>query len=315
MTASAPGVPLSRSMEFDLVVIGGGSGGLAGAFRAARYGARVALLEPCELGGTCVNRGCVPKKAMWLAADLARKIGLAARVGFDVPPPALDWSAFVAHRQGYIAGILASYRQRLDASGIVLMPTRGRLASPTCVETEQGVTLRAGHVLIATGGHPRVPAIPGAGLGVVSDDFFHLRSAPERVAIVGGGHIAAELAGVLQALGSRVELFVRGQRCWRSSMPTSPPSWSRISGMTAPACTSAMRCTRWRMPATDESRCAARRVRWAKRSTRSSSRRGAIRTRPASGSNPSAWPAMRADMSSWMRARTPACPASTPSAT
>lgn len=199
-------------LEFDLVVIGGGSGGLAGAFRAARHGARVALLEPGELGGTCVNRGCVPKKAMWLAADLSHRIALAARMGFDVPPPALDWCEFVAHRQGYIAGIHAGYRQRLDESGIVLMPTRGRLAAAGRVETEDGVALRAAHVLIATGGHPRVPAIPGAGLGVVSDDFFHFRSAPGRVAIVGGGYIAAELASVLQALGSRVELFVRGQR-------------------------------------------------------------------------------------------------------
>src|SRR5690606_6613394 len=101
---------------FDLVVIGGGSGGLAGAFAAAAHGARVALLEPGELGGTCVNAGCVPKKAMWLAAGLAERMALAADLGFDLPqsPPALDWPAFIAHRQRYIAGIHASYRRRLD---------------------------------------------------------------------------------------------------------------------------------------------------------------------------------------------------------
>src|SRR5690606_18337520 len=103
-----------KPLDFDLIVIGGGSGGLAGAFRAAAHGARVALLEPKELGGTCVNVGCVPKKAMWLAAELSQKIALAASLGFDVAPPALDWKEFVVHRQRYIAGIHASYRKRLD---------------------------------------------------------------------------------------------------------------------------------------------------------------------------------------------------------
>ncbi|HET6434897.1 MAG TPA: FAD-dependent oxidoreductase, partial [Xanthomonadaceae bacterium] len=100
--------------DFDLVVVGGGSGGLAGAFRAAAHGARVALLEPGALGGTCVNVGCVPKKAMWLAADLAHRLALAREVGFDLPPaPALDWTAFIAGRQHYIGNIHASYRKRL----------------------------------------------------------------------------------------------------------------------------------------------------------------------------------------------------------
>src|SRR5690606_40998036 len=101
-----------RVSDFDLVVLGGGSGGLAGAFRAAGYGARVAILEPGELGGTCVNVGCVPKKAMWLAGDIAHKLALARELGFDLPeaPPALDWPAFIAFRQRYIGNIHASYR-------------------------------------------------------------------------------------------------------------------------------------------------------------------------------------------------------------
>lgn len=200
------------STDFDLIVIGGGSGGLAGAFRAAAHGARVAILEPGELGGTCVNVGCVPKKAMWLAADLSQKIVAAAQVGFAVPPPQFDWRAFVAHRQRYIANIHTSYQQRLDANKIALLRTRGCLSAKDTVETDDGIRLRAPHILIATGGRPQRPEIPGAEYGLVSDDFFNLCSAPERVAIVGGGYIGVELAGVLQALGSRVDMYVRGRR-------------------------------------------------------------------------------------------------------
>ena len=198
--------------DYDLVVIGGGSGGLAGAFRAASHGARVALLEPSELGGTCVNVGCVPKKAMWLAAELAQRIDMASRLGFDLPPPKLDWREFIVHRQRYIAGIHDSYRKRLDAAGIVQLPCRGHFIDAHTVETNQGLRITAAHTLIATGGQPKCPDIPGAELGLVSDDFFNLCDAPERVAIVGGGYIAVELGGVLQALGSKVELFVRGKR-------------------------------------------------------------------------------------------------------
>ncbi len=197
------------SLDFDLVVIGGGSGGLAGAFRAAEHGARVALLEPGELGGTCVNLGCVPKKAMWLAADLAQQLALAERVGFALPPPQLDWPAFIAHRQRYIANIHASYRRRLDAARIVLLPTRGRLLDAHTVACDDDLQLRAQRILVATGGHPVRPDVPGARLGGVSDDFFHWCAPPGRVAIVGGGYIAVELAGMLQALGSRVGMFVR----------------------------------------------------------------------------------------------------------
>lgn len=199
-------------LDFDLVVIGGGSGGLAAAFRAAEHGARVALLEPAELGGTCVNVGCVPKKAMWLAAHVSERIELAAQLGFDGPAPKLDWCEFVTHRQRYIANIHASYRRRLDAAGIVTVASRGRLLDPRTVECADGVRLRAAHVVIATGGRPRRPSIPGAELGLVSEDFFRFTAAPGRVAIVGGGYIGVELSGMLRALGSEVELFVRGPR-------------------------------------------------------------------------------------------------------
>ena len=119
----------TSGFDYDLIVLGGGSGGLAGAFRAAEHGARVALLEPGDLGGTCVNLGCVPKKAMWLAADLAAKVGIAARLGFDVPESAeLDWREFIVDRQRYIAGIHQSYRRRLDEAGVSLVPQRGVMA-------------------------------------------------------------------------------------------------------------------------------------------------------------------------------------------
>lgn len=202
--------------DFDLIVVGGGSGGLAGAFRAAAHGARVALLEPGELGGTCVNVGCVPKKAMWLAAELSQHITLASELGFSTPAPKLDWREFIVHRQRYIAGIHTSYRKRLDENGIVWMPCRGRLIDQHTVESEDGTRLTAPHILLATGGHPRRPPVPGAEHGLVSDDFFNLCEAPPRVAIVGAGYVAVELAGVLQALGSQVELLVRGQRLLES---------------------------------------------------------------------------------------------------
>jgi glutathione reductase (NADPH) len=198
--------------DFDLIVIGGGSGGLAGAFRAAAHGARVALLEPSALGGTCVNVGCVPKKAMWLAAEVAGRLRMAETLGFGAASCALDWPAFIAHRERYIGGIHASYRRRLDEAGIALMPHRGRLLDARRVQTDAGVILSAAHVLLATGGVPVKPSIPGAELGAVSDDFFAWRAPPASVAIVGGGYIAVELAGVLQALGSRVSLRVRGPR-------------------------------------------------------------------------------------------------------
>ncbi|MFC0677385.1 glutathione-disulfide reductase [Lysobacter korlensis] len=198
--------------DFDLIVIGGGSGGLAGAFRAAEHGARVALLEPSALGGTCVNMGCVPKKAMWHAADLASRLRNAGALGFESASVALDWPTFIAHRQRYIEGIHASYRRRLEATGISLLPMRARFAGPDRVECTDGVQLSAPHILIATGGQPFTPPLPGAELGETSDDFFRWTAAPERVAVVGGGYIGVELAGVLQLLGSQVDLLIRGPR-------------------------------------------------------------------------------------------------------
>ncbi len=192
--------------NFDLIVLGGGSGGLATAFRAARHGARVVLLEPNELGGTCVNVGCVPKKAMWYAAEVAGNLQLAHDYGFDTRPGALDWARFVALRSAYIARIHASYKRRLDEAGITLLRQRGHIRAPGRVGAG-GQELAASHIAIATGARPRTLDLPGFDLGMVSDGFFDLRECPGRVAIVGGGYIGVEFAGVLNALGARVSLF------------------------------------------------------------------------------------------------------------
>ncbi|WP_233198530.1 MULTISPECIES: glutathione-disulfide reductase [Luteimonas] len=215
---SGPSAEDDGLLHFDLIVLGGGSGGLAAAFRAAEYGRRVVLLEPDALGGTCVNVGCVPKKAMWLAADLGMRIAQGARFGFDLPRDRrvdFDWPRFITDRQRYIHNIHDSYRRRLDRDGILVLPARGRLAGPGVVEADDGTRLTAPHIVLATGSQPWRPDVPGAGLGVVSDDFFNWCEAPARVALIGGGYIAVELAGVLQALGSQVDIFAREQRLLR----------------------------------------------------------------------------------------------------
>ncbi|NCT68426.1 MAG: glutathione-disulfide reductase [Rhodanobacteraceae bacterium] len=201
--------------RYDLAVIGAGSGGIAMAIRAARHGARVAVCEPGLLGGTCVNLGCVPKKAMWLAAELAEAQRLAREVGFDVAPGALDWPAFIEHRSRYIANIHASYRRRFDELGIVLIVEHARFLAPDCLAAGER-TVQAAHVLVATGARPQRLAIPGGELGIDSDGFFALRACPKRVAVVGSGYIAVELAGVLRALGADVTLFARKERLLRS---------------------------------------------------------------------------------------------------
>ncbi|MBA8886762.1 glutathione reductase (NADPH) [Dokdonella fugitiva] len=197
--------------RYDLVVLGAGSAGIAMAVRSARHGAKVALLEPGALGGTCVNVGCVPKKAMWFAAELAEAQKTAREVGFDVQPGALRWPDFVARRSAYIDNIHAAYRRRFDEVGVELVAEPGRFLASDRIATPTR-ELEAGHVLVATGARSQREPIRGGELGIDSDGFFALRAAPRRVAIVGSGYIAVELAGVLRALGSDVSLFARGER-------------------------------------------------------------------------------------------------------
>lgn len=197
------------SERFDLIVLGAGSGGLSVAQRAARLGARVALFDPDALGGTCVNRGCVPKKAMWFAAYIADMHRLAADIGFDAQPLSLDWSRFRTLRDQYIEGIRHRYATRLDMAGIHVMTEAGRLVARDTVVTANGLETSASHVVIATGSRPRRIDLPGFELGMVSDDIFTLDAPPQSIAIVGGGYIAVEFACVLSSLGCRVDLLVR----------------------------------------------------------------------------------------------------------
>lgn len=197
-------------MQKDLIVLGGGSGGLATAFRAANHGADVALLEPGALGGTCVNVGCVPKKAMWYAAEVAGNLELADAYGFAGTRGELDWPHFVNLRQQYIERVHQSYDKRLETTGITVIRERGTLLDATTVQAGDS-TITAPEIVLATGAHSRTPDVPGFELGIDSDGFFDLRACPKRVAIVGGGYIGVEFAGVLNALGAQVDLFARGQ--------------------------------------------------------------------------------------------------------
>jgi glutathione reductase (NADPH) len=191
----------------DLIVLGAGSGGLATAFRAAQHGARVALLDPGALGGTCVHRGCVPKKALWFAAQWAQAQQFAVEVGFASTPGPLDWERFREVRARYIDAIDQRYAQRLQEAGVQLIRQAGRFVLADTVELTDGSQLQAAQIVIATGARPRTLALPGFGLGMVSDDVFALQALPRRVAIVGGGYVAVEFAGLLQALGSDVEVL------------------------------------------------------------------------------------------------------------
>lgn len=195
---------------FDLVVIGGGSGGLASAIRAAKHGAKVALVEPKELGGTCVNVGCVPKKAMWYAAQMAEAQYIAADYGFTDKPGQLDWPGFIERRDAYIDRIHGSYQRQLDTLNITVVRELARFIAPGRIAAGERM-LMAPHVIIATGSAAKTLDKPGFEHSVTSDGFFDLRACPARTAIIGGGYIAVELAGVLRALGSEVDLYVRGR--------------------------------------------------------------------------------------------------------
>ena len=201
--------------QFDLLVVGGGSGGLATAQRAAEYGARVALFEPARLGGTCVNVGCVPKKVMWNAAELKSALSHAPYYGFDVKTGGHDWPKLKRGRDAYVLRLNGIYERNLDKKGIVTIRAAARLKGAGEVVDANGEVYRAKHVLIATGGRPRIPPVPGCELGINSDGFFELEELPRRVAVVGSGYIAVELAGVLHALGSAVTLVIRHDKLLR----------------------------------------------------------------------------------------------------
>jgi glutathione reductase (NADPH) len=193
---------------FDLISIGGGSGGLACAQRAAEYGAKAAVIEPHRLGGTCVNVGCVPKKVMWNAASVALSLADAEDYGFQVKVGDNDWPALKRKRDAYVLRLNGIYERNLETKGVAYIRGAARFLDKNTVEVN-GVSLRARHIVIATGGEATVPKLPGAEHGITSDGFFSLEQRPARVAIVGSGYVACELAGAFHELGSQVELFIR----------------------------------------------------------------------------------------------------------
>lgn len=195
--------------HFDYICLGAGSGGIASANRAAMYGASVLLIESRHLGGTCVNVGCVPKKVMWYGAQVSETIHLFARdYGFDTVMEKFDWNHLVNNRETYIKRIHGAYQSSLAENGVTVLRGFGRFVNNNTIDVN-GKQYSADHILIATGGMPVIPDIPGASYGIDSDGFFALRHQPKKVAVAGAGYIAVELAGVLNALGCETRLFVR----------------------------------------------------------------------------------------------------------
>ena len=203
------------SDKFDLLVIGGGSGGLAHAQRAAEYGINAAVVEYGPLGGTCVNVGCVPKKVMWYAAHYAHLLHHAADYGYDTRVAGHDWAALKARRDAYVKRLNDIYDNNLEKRGVTYVAGTARFidANTVIVGDEE---YEADHIVIATGGQPIVPNIPGAEHGITSDGFFELEEQPRRVLIAGSGYIAVELAGIFGGLGSETQVIVRKEGVLRS---------------------------------------------------------------------------------------------------
>lgn len=200
-----------KNTHFDVISIGGGSGGVAAAVQAAKFGKKVAIIEKRQLGGTCVNRGCVPKKAMWYGGMLADQLKHDVKgYGFDIDYKGFDWSVLKQKREQYINNIHGFYDRLLAKWDITLFNNWGKFKDNKSIELDDGQVITAEHIYISPGAYPSVPKnIKGAELGITSDDFFELEDTPKKAVIVGGGYIGVEIAGVLNALGTDVTLVVR----------------------------------------------------------------------------------------------------------
>ncbi|MCG6882812.1 MAG: glutathione-disulfide reductase [Silicimonas sp.] len=201
--------------DVDLFVIGGGSGGVRAARTAAETGARVALAEESRMGGTCVIRGCVPKKLMVFASEFRGLAGLAKDYGWSADRGTFDWGAFRGNLHAELDRLESVYRSLLKSSGVATYDTRARVTGANEVTLNTGEVISAGHILVATGGHPVRPDMPNAALGMVSDDIFDLEELPKSILIVGGGYIACEFACILNGLGVDVTQFYRGAQILR----------------------------------------------------------------------------------------------------
>lgn len=194
--------------QYDFLVIGGGSGGIAAAKRAASYGAHTAVIESGRIGGTCVNVGCVPKKVMWNTSTVAEALHDAADYGFDVTVQGFNWATIKKARDAYVQRLNDIYHRGLDAATVDEIAGIATFSGPHTISVN-GTELTAPHILIATGSTPNVPNVPGAELGITSDGFFELEEQPRRLVIAGAGYIAVEFAGLLHALGSDVTMLLR----------------------------------------------------------------------------------------------------------
>lgn len=201
--------------KYDLIVIGGGSGGLAHAQRAADYGVKVAVVEYAPLGGTCVNVGCVPKKLTWQTAHLADLARLAADFGFDITVNSHDWAGLKRRRDQYIARLNSIYEGNLANRNITTIHGKARFVDAHTIDVDARL-YGAKQIVIATGGYPIVPRIAGAEYGITSDGFFELEEMPRKVAIVGSGYIAVEFAGIFSSLGAYTSVLVRKDGVLRS---------------------------------------------------------------------------------------------------
>jgi glutathione reductase (NADPH) len=200
-----------NKQHYDLIAIGGGSGGLAVAEKAAGFGKKVAVIESRRMGGTCVNNGCVPKKVMWYAANLAHAVDDAAGFGIPAERGKTDWSRLINGRDQYIRNINKYWNGYIDELGIDHITGAAKFVDEYTIDVD-GQHYSAEHIVIATGGKPIVPPVPGAGLGITSDGFFELNEQPGKVAVIGGGYIGVELSGVLRALGSDVTIVAMEDR-------------------------------------------------------------------------------------------------------
>lgn len=200
--------------DFDLIVIGGGSGGVACARRAAKYGARVGLIEESNVGGTCVHRGCIPKKFLVYASHFSHDFEDSVGYGWQPGKLEFDWSTLIKAKTEELQRLENIYKGLLSESGVDLIPGRGQFLSPNVVEVGK-ISYTAKNILIATGGWPSLPTIEGIELGINSNDVFDLPSKPERLIILGGGYIACEFAGIFSGLGSQVTQLYRSEMILR----------------------------------------------------------------------------------------------------
>ncbi|MGL4237374.1 glutathione-disulfide reductase [Tabrizicola sp.] len=204
------------AFDYDLFVIGGGSGGVRAArIASGEWGAKVGLAEESRMGGTCVIRGCVPKKLMVFASGFPGIFEEARAYGWEVGATRFDWTAFRTRLESELNRLEEAYRNTLKTAGVTIHDTRATLVDAHRVRLASGEEFSAKHILIATGGRPFVPDIPGAELAVTSNEMFHLESLPKRALVVGGGYIASEFACILNGMGVEVSQYYRGAQILR----------------------------------------------------------------------------------------------------